>query len=272
MTIAAPVIEAEMGDWVAKGGSNSGIVGNDLHDYGFHLGANKINQDDYSRWRDPNGADGPYVNWDYACAGDFSHNNDERLRAMHRTVLARLMHGELPMICEFIGQPWADQPVYYWARWNGNTTLQRYTGSGHDIWSHISWYRSTVDQRAYLWIESPTSSIPSSGKKKLMVPPVILQPASGGIVLAWPSDVARAWVWTNIRPPGAEDVGAPELVDKFLAAGCVDGRFWGVKDLSGYINLASIPQASIALGEVTAKIGPMNLVLAEAKGTLTPKV
>lgn len=151
MTIAAPVIEAEMADWVARGGGNSGIVGNDLHDYGFHLGANKVGPDDYSRWRDINGANGPYVNWDYACAGDFDHKNDEGLRSMHRAVLSKLMAGGYPMICEFIGKPWADQPVYYWARWNGNSTLQRYTGAGHDHWSHISWYRSRVDQRAYLW-------------------------------------------------------------------------------------------------------------------------
>src|SRR5690606_11389241 len=130
---------------------NSGIVGNSAHTYGFHLGANEVPASDYSRARDPNGADGPYVNWSYACAGDFSHRRDERLRAMHRDVLARLMRGELPMICEFIGQPWAAQPVYYWARWNGIGTLRRYTGAGHDHWSHISWYRSTVDQRAHLW-------------------------------------------------------------------------------------------------------------------------
>lgn len=157
MGIAAPVITAEMAEWVALGGGNSGIVGNAAHTYGFHVAANELPASDYSRWRDPQGSDGPYVNWSYACAGDFSHKNDENLRAMHRNVLARLMRGELPMICEFIGKPWADQPVYYWARWNGVTTLQRYTGSGHDHWSHISWYRSMVDQRAYLWVPGPST-------------------------------------------------------------------------------------------------------------------
>lgn len=151
MGVAAPVIVAEMADWVALGGGNSGIVGDPNHQYGFHLAANELGPGDYSRWRDPNGSDGPYVNWSYACAGDFSHRNDERLRQMHRNVLARLMRGELPMVCEFIGKPWADQPVYYWARWNGVATLQRYTGSGHDHWSHISWYRSRVNERAHLW-------------------------------------------------------------------------------------------------------------------------
>lgn len=155
MAIAAPVILEEMKDWVALGGGNSGIVGDKNHTYGFHRAANEVPASDYSRYRDPNGSDGPYVNWNYACAGDFSHKNDPELRAMHRNVLQRLMNGELPMICEFIGKPWPDKPVYYWARWNGIKTLQKYTGKGHDHWSHISWYRSKVDQRAYLWVPTP---------------------------------------------------------------------------------------------------------------------
>lgn len=151
MAVAAPVITAEMADWTRLGGGNSGIVGDAAHAYGFHCAANEIPASDYSRARDPNGADGPFTRWDYACAGDFAHRNDERLRGMHRAVLARLMRGELPMIAEFIGQPWSDRPVYYWARWNGVGTLQRYTGDGHDTWSHIAWYRSRANQRAYLW-------------------------------------------------------------------------------------------------------------------------
>jgi len=149
--VPPPVIESEMADWVLLGGGNSGIVGDANHTYGFHCSAEDISADDYSRWRDPNGSDGPYVDWSYACAGDFSHKNDPTLRAMHANVLGRLMAGEMPMICEFIGKPWADQPVLYWARWNGIDTLQKYTGSGHDTWSHISWYRSRVNERANLW-------------------------------------------------------------------------------------------------------------------------
>lgn len=160
MGVAAPVIESEMADWTALGGGNSGITGDRNHSYGFHLAANEVDEDDYSRWRDPQGADGPYVDWDYACAGDFSHRNDERLRALHRNVLARLMRGELPMICEFIGQPFASEPVYYWARWLGVTKLQRYTGAGHDHWSHISWYRSMADRRAHLWTPTQEEDMP----------------------------------------------------------------------------------------------------------------
>ncbi len=168
MGIAAPVIVSEMADWVALGGGNSGIVGDAAHSFGFHVAANELPATDYSRVRDPNGPNGPFVDWSYACAGDFDHRNDEHLRAMHRDVLARLMAGQMPMVCEFIGQPWADRPVYYWARWNGNSTLQRYTGQGHDHWSHISWYRSRVDQRANLWIP-PVGPVPQPEREKMII-------------------------------------------------------------------------------------------------------
>lgn len=159
MAIAAPVIKAEMDDWVRLGGKNSGIVGDGNHGSGYHRSANEVSASDYSRRRDPNGSDGPYTNWDYACAGDFWHGGNTGLREKHRQVLARLMAGELPMICEMITKPWADRPVYYWARWNGITTLQQYTGTGHDVWSHISWWRSRTNERAHLWTSTGVSSL-----------------------------------------------------------------------------------------------------------------
>jgi hypothetical protein len=136
-----------MKDWVALGGGNSGCCGNAAHTYGFHCPASAVPVSDYSRRHE---AAKPYrMNW--GCAGDFSHGGKPALMAKHATVLQRLMNGELPMIAEFIGKPWANKPVYYWARWNGNKTLQRYTGSGHDHWSHISWWRSKANVRAHLW-------------------------------------------------------------------------------------------------------------------------
>lgn len=153
MATAPPVIKEEMADWVAIGGTNLGIAADNYenHPSGFHRAANEVPSTDYSRRRDVNGAFGPYVDWSYACAGDFAHNNDDKLRTYHVDVLSRLMHGEMPMICEFIGKPWKDKPVLYWARWNGVKNLKKYTGKGHSSWSHISWYRSRVDERAYLW-------------------------------------------------------------------------------------------------------------------------
>lgn len=150
--VCASAISAEMSDWVKLGGGNSGCCGNAAHKYGFHCPASAVPVTDYSRRHE---IGRPFrMNW--GCAGDFSHQFDPKLRAMHASVLGRLMKGELPMIAEMITKPWADKPVYYWARWNGVGTLQRYTGKGHDHWSHISWWRSKANKRAYLWTPAPT--------------------------------------------------------------------------------------------------------------------
>ena len=145
--VCAPAITAEMGDWVALGGGNSGCCADKAHTYGFHRAGGNVPVTDYSRSHE---ASKP-ADLSYACAGDFRHGGNGALRAMHAVVLARLVRGELPMICEFIGQPWAGTPVLYWARWNGITTLKHYTGPGHGEWSHISWWRSRARERAFLW-------------------------------------------------------------------------------------------------------------------------
>jgi hypothetical protein len=150
--VCAPTIAAELAEWTTLGGGNSGCVGNLAHTYGFHRGAAFVPRTDYSRANDPAGPDGA-VDGSWCCAGDFAHAGNPRLRAMHAGLLARLMADdpELRMICEFIGQPWPDKSVYYWARWNGVGVIQLYTGAGHDTWSHISKYRSRANQPAKLW-------------------------------------------------------------------------------------------------------------------------
>lgn len=166
---AAPVLQDEMTDYVKLGGVNLGIVPDDNHGYGFHMAANQIGPEDYSRANDPNGPWGPYASWDFCCAADFGHNNDPRLLAYHVAILARLMRGEMPSICEFIGKPWPDKPVVYWARWNGITTLQRYDGSGHDRWSHIAIYRSMAADyahRPWLWSLGTTTPAPLTTSKR----------------------------------------------------------------------------------------------------------
>ncbi len=153
---------AEMVDWVKLGGGNSGCCGDSNHTYGFHCPASRVSTSDYSRRRDPAGPNG-YINANWACAGDFGHNNNPRLRAMHANVLSRLVANDpkLSMICEFIGKPWADRPVYYWFKGDG---LKKYTGAGHDTWSHISWWRSRANQRAYLWVPGGATPLPESTK------------------------------------------------------------------------------------------------------------
>jgi hypothetical protein len=155
--VCASAISAEMSDWVKLGGGNSGCCGNALHTYGFHCPATAVPVTDYSRRRE---AAKPYrMNW--GCAGDFHHGYDPKLMAMHADVLSGLMHGKFPMIAEMITKPWANKPVYYWARWNGIGTLQRYTGTGHDHWSHISWWRSKANVRAQLWTGGGGSVAPT---------------------------------------------------------------------------------------------------------------
>lgn len=159
MATEAPPIRQAMNEWIALGGRSSGILANlDTHDSGFHLSVKQLRSlgkglSDYSVRHDPNGPDGPFMNDDYACAGDFWHGGNEQLRAKHREVFERLRDNDpsLSMICEAIGQPYADQPVKYWARWRGFGNLSNYTGSGHGTWSHFSWYRSRANQRAALW-------------------------------------------------------------------------------------------------------------------------
>lgn len=171
----ASSIVAEMVDWVGLGGGNSGCCGNAAHLYGFHLPAFRIPITDYSRrYESPV----PF-NMSWACAGDFHHGGDAQLRSKHALVLKRLMAGAYPMICEFIGQPAADGAVYYWARWNGAQTLQRYTGSGHDTWSHISWWRSRADERAHLWTPPPTPA------------PAPLRPKPGKVAPKYPGRLLK---------------------------------------------------------------------------------
>ncbi len=155
----APAIVAEMSDWVRLGGGNSGCCGNALHTYGFHLPPSSLSSSDYSMQHNS----GFPLSNSWACAGDFGHGGNAGLRARHATVLARLMANDpkLSMIVEMITMPWANKPVYYWARWDGIGTLRRYTGQGHDTWSHLSWDRHRADQRPFLWGGSGPAPAPS---------------------------------------------------------------------------------------------------------------
>lgn len=145
--VCAGAVDAEMDDWIALGGSNSGCCGNNRHTYGFHVPAALLPIKDYSRRHEAP----PPADMSWACAGDFHHGGSPTLRGMHSAVLGRLIRGELPMICEYIGKPFPGEPVLYWARWDGVTTVKKYTGAGHDMWSHISWWRSRAGERANLW-------------------------------------------------------------------------------------------------------------------------
>lgn len=220
-----------MKDWVNLGGQNSGCCGDANHKYGFHRPAWDLTVNDYSRANEP----GRPYNMGWACAGDFSHGGTPRLRAMHLALLQRLMAGEHPMICEFIGQPWPDRPVYYWARWLGNKTLQRYTGSGHDHWSHISWWRSKANQRAHLWVPDTSPATPAAATKPGTVPPKFAGDAKKSAtfnanVRIWQAQLA-ALGWT-ITPDGyfgdrtLKVVRDFQRLKKIPVSGVIDTATW----------------------------------------------
>lgn len=201
MASPAPVISSMMADWCALGGQNFGIVGDGGHTYGFHRAANEVGPEDYSRRRDPNGPHGPYVNWDWACAGDFAHVGNPDLRARHAELLERLQRDDpsVRSICEFIGQPYANQPVLYWSRWGGTS---KYTGSGHDRWSHIAVYRSMADVAPDDPWRLPGGGVPETPDhpewpgRYLEYPPIM----SGEDVRTWQGRMSeRGW---NIRVDG----------------------------------------------------------------------
>ncbi len=154
--VCSPAIDAEMADWIGLGGGNSGCCGDRLHTYGFHLAAADVPTSDYSRRHDP----GRPYNMSWACAGDYYHGGDPRLRAMHATLLARLMRGEMPMVVEFIGMPISGAPVLYWSAFEGRANVRRYTGKGHGLWSHVSLLRSRANQRPYLWRPESAPVVP----------------------------------------------------------------------------------------------------------------
>jgi len=221
-----------MSDWVRLGGGNSGCCGDPAHKYGFHRPGGEVPVTDYSRRHEP----GRPYNMNWACAGDFYHGRKPALLAYHARVLARLMANDpaLSMICEFIGQPYADRPVYYWARWNGTSTLKRYTGAGHDTWSHISWWRSRANERAYLWVPAGSTPTPT--------PTPASAPAYPGYLLKYNENKYDA----NVKTWQAR-----MLQRKWHRIGVADGYF-------GDDTLAVVRafQAEKRLGAVDGIIGP----------------
>lgn len=169
-------MHAELDKWVELGGQNWGCCPDENHKSGFHMPGFAIPPTDYSRRHEP----GLPFDMTYACAIDAAHMKNPQLMEYHAKLLARLMADDasVNMICEFIGKPWADRPVYYWARWNGITTLKKYTGRGHDTWSHIAVWRSRANERPSLWVP---------GQVPVPVPPAPPPPSHP----AWPGRLIR---------------------------------------------------------------------------------
>lgn len=128
----APGILAEKPRLERLGGAWLGCCGDLSHTYGFHKPSCACDPDDYSLRYGPGNP-----NW--ACAGDFGMGWPGSREWLARLVSAvRSKPAYLPVV-EIIGSL-DGVNVLYWARWNGWRT-ERYTGSGHDTWSHISYNR-----------------------------------------------------------------------------------------------------------------------------------
>jgi len=131
-----------------------GCVGNDAHTYGFHVPANRLPSTDYSRVHSGTPADP-----NQACAGDFGMNTSWA-RSWLAWLVKSVQAGKFPEIVEVIGSLDGGQP-YYWARWDG-WKVQKYTGSGHVAWAHVSCDRAkgnaTVDLFTGFFIQKAESA------------------------------------------------------------------------------------------------------------------
>jgi hypothetical protein len=126
---------------VELGGTFLGSCGDNNHTYGFHLPPCRLPPGDYSL---------RYGRGDEhtAAAGDFGMDwvGSRQWLALFITQLRAGLH---PGVVEVIGSL-DGRLVNYWARWQGWKTV-RYTGQGHDTWTHIGFDRTKTgkDQQIF---------------------------------------------------------------------------------------------------------------------------
>lgn len=119
------------------GGTLLGCVGDQNHDFGYHL-CDPQNPDDYSTWGKLNVPVG-----DFACA--FDPGMDwPRSREWLAWLITEIREDRIAGIAEVIGS-YDGQDVRYWSDdsgWQQNGV--EYSGTGHDTWTHVAVYRSTA--------------------------------------------------------------------------------------------------------------------------------
>lgn len=136
---APPALLIERRRLQAIGGSFLGICGDANHTYGFHVAAANLPADDYSL---EGAANEPVCEW-HAAAIDIGMDWPAS-RDWLRWLIAQIQSGELTGIAEVIGA-YDGTNVRYWSDSAGwSTQGDRYTGSGHDTWTHVSIHRSTA--------------------------------------------------------------------------------------------------------------------------------
>lgn len=142
-------VQVERDRLAELGATFLGSCGNELHTYGFHLPPCRLPADDYSlRY-----GRGPE---NQSAAGDFGMDW-EGSRTWLALFITELRAGAHPGVVEVIGSL-DGKTVNYWCRWQGWKTT-RYTGQGHDTWTHIGFDR-TRTQRDQLIFEG--GSVPLS--------------------------------------------------------------------------------------------------------------
>lgn len=150
--VCAPLTRRNIDRANALGVTVLGCVGDTNHTFGFHVPANRLPADDYSRTRC-----GKPVNPNQACAADFGMNKPWSRRWL-AWLVASVKAGGMPDIVEIIGSL-DGREALYWARWN-NWRVKLYTGQGHVAWSHISCDRSKANNTVDLFAGWPDNPAP----------------------------------------------------------------------------------------------------------------
>lgn len=112
------------------GMANWGIVGDGNHKYGYHRGYPA--DGDYSLETPANRVADPGA----ACAIDIAPGSFGPYRAWVRWMFLEYEAGRLPHVVEIIGS--TDGSYVQYAAISTGRKRERYTGSGHDSWSHVS--------------------------------------------------------------------------------------------------------------------------------------
>lgn len=121
------------------GGTFLGIVGDQDHDYGYHL-CEPADGDDYSGHGALNRPVGSY-----ACAIDIGMDWPAAPAWLH-WLIKEIREDRITGIAEVIGS-YDGKNVRYWSDSDGwEDAGVKYNGTGHDRWTHVSIYRSTAKQ------------------------------------------------------------------------------------------------------------------------------
>ena len=139
----APGPAAERPRLEKLGGTWLGCCGNAAHTYGFHLPSCACEPDDYSLRYGPGNP-----NW--ACAIDCGMGWEGSREWLGRLISAvRAGTARYRPLVEIIGSL-DGVNVIYLCRWN-SWRIEKYTGQGHDTWTHLGYDRSLASEDLHLF-------------------------------------------------------------------------------------------------------------------------